>query len=90
MEKMERLINVEVTEHGTIIKEVKPVCCMTGFRLACWWSTWARGFAARFGWDRGNGAEHGGSPTWSCSRQAGTFFSAKSGHRFMRAGLSPL
>ncbi len=30
---MERLIAVEVTEHGTIIEEVEAVCTMTGFRL---------------------------------------------------------
>ena len=29
---MERLIDVEVTEHGTIIEELEIICSMTGFR----------------------------------------------------------
>jgi hypothetical protein len=33
LETMERLIDVEVTRHGTIIEEVEVVCRMTGFRL---------------------------------------------------------
>jgi hypothetical protein len=30
---MERLINLEVTGHGTILEEVEVICCMTGFRM---------------------------------------------------------
>ena len=30
---MQRLIAVEVTEHGTVIEELEVVCPMTGFRL---------------------------------------------------------
>jgi hypothetical protein len=30
---LERLIDVEVTGHGTILEELEIVCCMTGFRL---------------------------------------------------------
>lgn len=30
---LERLIDLKVTEHGTILEEVEIVCCMTGFRL---------------------------------------------------------
>jgi hypothetical protein len=33
MQTMERLIDVEVTEHGTIFEELEIVCHMTGFRL---------------------------------------------------------
>ena len=33
MQTMERLIDVEVTEHGTILEELEIVCRMTGFRL---------------------------------------------------------
>lgn len=33
VEMLERLIDVEVTRHGTIIEELEIVCCMTGFRL---------------------------------------------------------
>lgn len=29
---LERLIDVEVTRHGTIIEELELICCMTGFR----------------------------------------------------------
>ena len=29
---LERLLDIEVTEHGTIIEEVELVCTMTGFR----------------------------------------------------------
>ncbi len=29
---MERLIDVEVTGHGTILEELEIVCTMTGFR----------------------------------------------------------
>lgn len=29
---MERLLDVEVTEYGTIIEEIELICCMTGFR----------------------------------------------------------
>jgi hypothetical protein len=29
---MERLLDVEVTAHGTIIEELEVVCPMTGFR----------------------------------------------------------
>lgn len=30
---MERLIDVEVTGHGTILEELEVICAMTGFRL---------------------------------------------------------
>jgi hypothetical protein len=33
METIERLIDVEVTAHATILEELEVVCCMTGFRL---------------------------------------------------------
>lgn len=33
MQKMERLIDVAVTERGTILEELEVVCRMTGFRL---------------------------------------------------------
>jgi len=29
---MERLLDIEVTMHGTIIEEIEIICCMTGFR----------------------------------------------------------
>jgi hypothetical protein len=29
---MERLLDVEVTEHGTITEEIELICTMTGFR----------------------------------------------------------
>ena len=29
---LERLLDIEVTEHGTIIEEIELICCMTGFR----------------------------------------------------------
>jgi hypothetical protein len=29
---MEKLLDVEVTRHGTIIEEIELICCMTGFR----------------------------------------------------------
>ena len=29
---MERLLEVEVTEHGTIFEEIELICTMTGFR----------------------------------------------------------
>jgi hypothetical protein len=32
-ETIEKLIDLKVTEHGTIIEEVEIICCMTGFRL---------------------------------------------------------
>lgn len=30
---LQRLIDVEVTRHGTILEELELICCMTGFRL---------------------------------------------------------
>ncbi len=29
---MERLLDIEVTECGTVIEEIELICCMTGFR----------------------------------------------------------
>ena len=29
---LENLLEVEVTEYGTIIEEIELICCMTGFR----------------------------------------------------------
>ncbi len=29
---LERLVDIEVTEYGTIIEEVELICTMTGFR----------------------------------------------------------
>lgn len=29
---LERLLDVEATEYGTIIEEIELLCCMTGFR----------------------------------------------------------
>ncbi len=29
---MENLLDIEVTEYGTIIEEIELICCMTGFR----------------------------------------------------------
>jgi hypothetical protein len=29
---MERLVEVELTEHGTIFEEIELICTMTGFR----------------------------------------------------------
>ena len=29
---MERLVDIEITEYGTIVEEVMLVCTMTGFR----------------------------------------------------------
>lgn len=29
---MERLLDIEVTEYGTVIEEIELICCMTGFR----------------------------------------------------------
>jgi len=31
-EMMERLLDIEVTEYGTIIEEIELICCMTGFK----------------------------------------------------------
>ena len=31
-EMMERLIDIEVTRHGTIMEETEIICTMTGFR----------------------------------------------------------
>ncbi len=28
---LERLLDIEVTEYGTVIEEVEVFCCMTGF-----------------------------------------------------------
>lgn len=30
---LERLVDVEITEYGTLIEELEIVCCMTGFRM---------------------------------------------------------
>ena len=29
---MERLLDIEVTEYGTVTEEIELICCMTGFR----------------------------------------------------------
>jgi hypothetical protein len=29
---IERLLDFEVTEHGTVTEEIELICCMTGFR----------------------------------------------------------
>jgi hypothetical protein len=29
---MERLLDIEVTEYGTVTEEFELICCMTGFR----------------------------------------------------------
>jgi hypothetical protein len=29
---VERLLEIEVTEHGTVLEEIELVCTMTGFR----------------------------------------------------------
>jgi hypothetical protein len=29
---MERLLDIEITEHGTILEEIELICTMTGFR----------------------------------------------------------
>ena len=29
---MERLLDIEITEYGTVTEEVELICCMTGFR----------------------------------------------------------
>jgi len=29
---VERLLDIEVTQYGTIIEEIELICCMTGFR----------------------------------------------------------
>jgi hypothetical protein len=29
---LERLLDIEITEYGTITEEIELVCCMTGFR----------------------------------------------------------
>jgi hypothetical protein len=29
---MEKLLDIEITEYGTIIEEIELICCMTGFR----------------------------------------------------------
>src|SRR5215217_6306735 len=31
-EVLERLLDIEVTEYGTVTEEVERICCMTGFR----------------------------------------------------------
>ena len=28
---MERLLDIEVTESGTVLEEIELICCMTGF-----------------------------------------------------------
>ena len=33
VEIMEKLLDVEVTRHGTILEELETICCMTGLRL---------------------------------------------------------
>ncbi len=30
---MERLLDIEVTEHGAVTEEIELICTMTGFRL---------------------------------------------------------
>jgi hypothetical protein len=29
---MERLLEIELTEHGTVLEEIELICTMTGFR----------------------------------------------------------
>jgi hypothetical protein len=29
---MERLLEIEITEHGTVLEEIELICTMTGFR----------------------------------------------------------
>ena len=29
---MERLLDIEVTQYGTVIEEIEFICCTTGFR----------------------------------------------------------
>ena len=29
---MERLLDIEITEHGTVLEELELICTMTGFR----------------------------------------------------------
>jgi hypothetical protein len=29
---VERLLDIEVSEHGTVTEEIELICCMTGFR----------------------------------------------------------
>ncbi len=29
---LERLLDIEITEYGTIFEEIELICCMTGFR----------------------------------------------------------
>ena len=29
---MERLLDIEVTEYGTVLEQIELICCMTGFR----------------------------------------------------------
>ena len=29
---LERLVDIEVTEDGTVTEEIELICCMTGFR----------------------------------------------------------
>jgi hypothetical protein len=29
---MEKLLDIEITEYGTILEEIELICCMTGFR----------------------------------------------------------
>ena len=29
---MERLLEIEITEHGTVLEELELICTMTGFR----------------------------------------------------------
>jgi hypothetical protein len=30
--RMERLLDIEITEHGTLTEEIELICTMTGFR----------------------------------------------------------
>lgn len=29
---LERLLDIEITEYGTVTEEIELICCMTGFR----------------------------------------------------------
>jgi hypothetical protein len=40
---LERLLDIEVGEHGTVTEEIELICTMTGFRRSFWSTTSGRG-----------------------------------------------
>jgi hypothetical protein len=43
---LERLLDIEVSEYGTVIEEIELICTMTGFRRSFWSITLDSGSSA--------------------------------------------